>query len=189
MRPHIALVLLVALSATAAHAAQPKDTGWYVGGGVGFSSFDDDGLGNDTSTQLGGSSPTAGLFGGYKLMPYFALEGRFTYLGDGGEDVRLKATALTVNAVGILPLGSSGVELFGQAGLGGVLVNDSLDSAGATSLDNELVGTYGIGARVWATERTAFSIQLDRYSWEAGSGGRDYDVTYDVGMVGLTVMF
>jgi len=192
MRITLSLLALAGLLATPAHAVQPKESGFYVGGVVGGSTFDDDGAGDDLDLDLEAFSPVFGAFGGYRFSKYLATEGRFTYLGDGADDATFKSTALTANVVGILPLGNGSFELFGQLGIGGVFVNDNIDDKvpGADSVDDEIIYTTGLGIRFWGNEKAALSLQYDFYTFEADAGGsEDYDVSYSLVTLGVTVQF
>jgi hypothetical protein len=189
MQKSIVAFMLAVLAVATTQAAEPKESGPYFGGVAGFSGFDDDGLGDAYSVSLDNDSVAFGIFGGYKLLKYLALEGRFTYLGDGGAETTLKPTALTANVVGILPLGSSGTELFGQVGVGGVSINDNLSNAGTSNLDNEAVGTVGVGIRVYATDTVALSAQYDVYGWQSKVEGEKYDFTVGALLFGLQWQF
>jgi len=189
MPKSILICALVLIGANQAYAAQPKEKGFYAGGVVGFTSFDDDGLGSIYSEKLSSQSGAFGVFGGYKFLKYLSLEGRFTYLGNAGESLRYKPTALTANVVGILPLGTSGLELFGQAGLGGIFINENLSNAGIDSQDNELVGNVGGGIRAYATDTVSISLEYARYGWEQEDKGQTSDFTTDTVLFGLQWLF
>jgi len=189
MQKKILIFALVLMGATQAHAVEPKEKGFYAGGVVGFSNFEDDGLGGVYNQNLSGESGAFGVFGGYKLLKYLSFEGRFTYLGSAYKTLTYKPTALTGNVVGILPLGTSGVELFGQLGIGGVFINENLSSVGADDQDKEVVGTAGVGVRVYATEMVSFSFQYDRYGWEQKDKGKTYDFSSDTFLAGIQWLF
>ena len=189
------LFALLFLGATAAHAVEPKAQGFYFGGVAGVTNFDDDGIGKAYGADLKDNSASFGIFGGYKFLKFLSVEGRFTYLGkydyldDAATKIKVKPTALTANLVGIIPLGGSGVELFGQAGVGGVFINDNLPSVGLPSLDNEATGTVGAGIRVYATETVAISAHYDWYGWEQKFESQKYDVNVETVLFGLQWLF
>ena len=189
MHKSIVVLMLAILGATTAQAAQPSESGPYTGGVAGLSGSDDDGLGDRYGIDLGDTSAGFGIFAGYKFFKYLSVEGRFTYLGNSGQGVTLKPTALTANVVGILPLGSGGLELFGQAGIGGVFLNENLESRGAPGLDDETVATVGIGIRAYATEQVALTAQYDLYGWQAKVEGQDYDLSTGMFLFGLHFQF
>ena len=124
------LLGLVILALSSAAFAEPtKDRGGYIGGGLASTEFEDDGLfdGFDFDDTDSGFA----IYGGYKFFPYFALEGRYNDFGGFSAVgfLPLEVTALSVHAVGIIPFGSSGWELFGQLGLGTASWDDGFDSA------------------------------------------------------------
>jgi hypothetical protein len=189
MHKSIVVLTLAILGATTVQGAQPSERGFYTGGVAGFTGSDDDGLGDRYGVDLGDTSAGFGLFGGYKLMKYLSVEGRFTYLGNGGQGVTLKPTALTANLVGILPLGSRGLELFGQVGVGGVFINENLEDRGAPGLDDETVATVGAGIRAYATEKVALTAQYDLYGWQSKVEGQEYDLSSGLFLFGLHFQF
>jgi len=194
MKNSLLAITLALLSVTTAYAAAPKANGFYFGGVAGFSNLDSDGLEKDLDSVQNTTSASWGIYGGYKFLKYLAVEGRFTYLGlakftTGEYSAKIKPTALTANLVGILPLGESGAEIFGQVGVGGVFVDDNFSSVGLTSLDNEATGTVGLGIRTYVTETVALSFQYDVYGWEAKVQDKKYDLLAGTALFGLQWMF
>jgi OOP family OmpA-OmpF porin len=157
-------------------AVEPLSEGFYVGASLGVSDVDDDHFFDDNGYNLDDNDVAAGVFGGYKFNPYFALEGRYTSFGtfeakdenklSKGYSDDLDADALSVHAVGIVPLGSSGWSIFGQAGYARVGV-DSNSSENALS--------YGVGVSYNTTENWSFALQGDLYGWDEGD--YDYEIT------------
>jgi hypothetical protein len=115
----LVLVGVLSIAAVAANAAEPPQRGAYIGGAFGSSVFDDDGAFfglafDDRDQSFQGH-------GGYRFFRYFAIEGRYTNYGTFTlETIDLDATAVSAHAVGIIPFGSSGWELFGQFGVGSI---------------------------------------------------------------------
>lgn len=169
MKNFLMLVVAVLLVSNIANAREAKDKGGYVGGAFGVSTFEDDdalqGLtfdDNDTSVQI---------YGGYKFLRYFALEGRLLNLGEYGDAFgQFEASAATVNAVGIVPFGQTDWEFFGQLGFG--RINLELTSGPD---DDGTVGSAGIGFRVTPIEHLSISIQFDAYAWEQEIGLQTFD--------------
>ena len=170
----LAITATIVLLSTA-QAAEPVERGGYFGGGGGTSLFDDDGASggffDDTDTALM-------LFGGFKFFKYLSVEGRYASFGSfDGLDV----SALSVHAVGIVPFGTSGWELFGQLGLGSVnLEFDDFD-------DDFSAVAGGIGVRFSPTPNFAVGIQTDVYVFEDDELGSTYDLS--VGGTMLTGRF
>ena len=125
------VAIVAMLTAGIASAVEVKEKGAYIGGAIGVTEVDQDSL--DAVERLGANvdkkDTGVQLWGGYKFLKWFAVEGRYSYLGEytasnPGAGVKEDAAALTANAVFILPLGGSGWELYGQVGLG-VLSSES----------------------------------------------------------------
>lgn len=166
----ISMAALVAILGTA-QAAEPLERGGYFGGGGGTSLFDDGGAfagfsQDDTDTALM-------LFGGYKFFKYLSVEGRYSNFGSFDvEGIGLDGTALSVHAVGIVPFGTSGWELFGQLGIGNV--NFEIEG---TSDEDQSAFAGGIGIRFSPTPNFAIGVQTDVFIWEDSSLGPTYDMS------------
>jgi OOP family OmpA-OmpF porin len=175
------LILITFLFASGVVAAQGvKEKGGYIGGAFGVTEFDDDGLFDPSGIVVDDKDSSFQLYGGYKFLKYFAVEGRLIDLGSytfsdqffPAVRVTVDATAFTVNAVGILPLGSTLWELFGQLGLGQI----NLDISGFGD-DDETIGSAGIGVRVTPTEHFSVALQVDAYAWEDDSFNQTFDMS------------
>lgn len=171
-------VTALLLTFASAQAVEPKPTGPYIGGGVGTSVFEDDGAfggfardDTDTATMF---------FGGYKIFEYLAVEGRYSNFGTfdiGG--LQFDATAVSVHAVGTVPFGTSGWELYGQLGLGTI----EFDIPLAGEEDQSAVAG-GFGIRFSPSPTFSIGIQTDVFVWEDESFARDYEM--GVGSTALT---
>ena len=162
-------------------ADQSKSRGAFIGGGLGISTFDDGGAFAGSSFDDEDSSFQ--IYGGYKFLPYFALEGRYVDLGTFTVNtLDIDVTAASIHAVGIVPFGESGWELFGQLGLG--VVNFDLTGLGD---EDEEVFAGGIGVRFSPTSNFSLAIQTDVYVWEDNSLGPVYDLA--VGGTQLTIQY
>ncbi len=167
-------------------AEESKASGGYVGGAFGFTVFDDGGafagLGlddSDTSLQING---------GYKILKHLAVEARYVDLGSypiQALGVNLDASAISVHAVGIIPFGDSGWELFGQLGLG-TLSGKASGPGGFADFDEDVFGG-GVGLRFSPTENFSLAVQTDVYVWEDDSTGFVYDMS--VGGTQLSAQF
>lgn len=168
-------VLIVAF--TSVHATEPQEHGGYLGGGIGISYFDDGGA--FTGFSQDDSDTAVVLFGGYKFFRYLAIEGRYSDFGSfalGGAD--FEASAVSVHAVGTVPFGTSGWELYGQLGLGTV----TFDTGGFGD-DDQSAAAGGIGLRFNPSKNISIGIQTDLFVWDDDTLGP----TYDMG-VGGTVL-
>lgn len=93
---------------------------FYVGGGLGFTELDDDGMGQYQGFDDEAVSFRA--FAGYEFNSYLAAEAAMDFLGyyDGGtvtSDIENSYSTLTLSLVGRIPLGG-GLSMFAQAGGG-----------------------------------------------------------------------
>jgi hypothetical protein len=170
MRFKIAIVLLF-LSGSLL-AGEVNESGGYIGLIAGASTLEDDGLFNNTNFDDGDTS--VGIYGGYKFLKYFALEGRLLNLGSYQiESFELELAAFTINAVGIIPFGNSGWELFGQLGFGTVNIDAGFDD------EDESIGSAGLGVKFTPIKQMSIAFQIDAYAYEEDS----FSQTYDVGVV------
>jgi hypothetical protein len=177
-----ALIIFIFLLASGVVAAQGvKEKGGYIGGAFGVTEFDDDGLFDGSGVVVDDKDSSIQLYGGYKFLKYFALEGRLMDLGsytfsdqfNPSANITVDTIAVTVNAVGILPLGSTLWELFGQLGFGQI----NFEATGLGDED-ETVGSAGIGVRVTPTEHFSIALQVDAYAWEDDSfAGQTFDMS------------
>jgi hypothetical protein len=153
-----------------AHAAEPLQSGMFIGGSAGSSELDDDGRFNGFSFD---DSDTAfGILAGYKFNKHFAIEARYTDTGSFkvsslGSSTDIDTDIISIHAVGIIPFGISGWSVYGQLGLGLVGYD-----AGAGRDDDGGAGSAGLGVSYNATENISFAFQLDAYVWEVN----DYDI-------------
>jgi OmpA-OmpF porin, OOP family len=168
-----------------ASAAEPKSNGVYIGAAAGSATLDDDGAFNGLNFDDEDSS--ASFLAGYKFNPYFSLEARYSYLGSytlssffASED--LEITALSIHAVGTIPLGQSGFSLFGQLGAASLMADCSgCDDTGAAS--------GGLGVAYNFTEGLALALQVDSYVWEEDGFYTDYDFSVSTAQIALRYTF
>jgi hypothetical protein len=167
-----ALALL--LASTSALAAEPPARGFYIGANAGVTSFEDDGV--FSGTNFDDSDTAYGIYGGYKILKYLAVEARISSQGSygvsfGPEHESLDAQVYSAHVVGIIPFGTSGWELFGQLGIG----NLNLDTRHFGD-DDTTVGSAGIGVRYYPTSHLGLAIETDAYAWEEDGFGSNRDL-------------
>lgn len=157
----------LAMSQGALTQSKGQDTGWYVGGSIGQSEAD-------------GSCPTGfscdlkdtewKIFGGYRLMRHFAVEGFYADHGEitvktGAVTATAQSSTFGVAAVGILPLGGN-FELFGKLGVGSTSVDASATapgvSAGASESGSDIL--FGVGAVYNFTRNLGVRAEYERYN-------------------------
>jgi len=172
MRKRLLTLTCLLMAAGTTIAAPAKERGAYIGGALAATTFDDGGafagFGQDDSDS------GFGIFAGYKFFKYFSVEGRYTDFGTFSVDqLPFDASVVSAHAVGIIPFGASGWELFGQLGVGSLEV-----SFPGVSSESETVGAAGLGLRLAASENFSLGVQLDAYAFEDTSLGASYDVGF-----------
>ena len=165
----LALGGLVAASQTAAQ-------GFYIGGSVGKSDFDDDNAIPDliTSGSVDGSDTGFKIFGGYQFNQHFGVELAWVDLGKAGYSGTfsglpvtggtVETSGLNLSAVGILPLGS-GFALFGKAGFF-AWESKAKDVTGGLPFSGKEDGTdlsLGIGASYDFTKNFGIRAEWERF--------------------------
>lgn len=182
MLRRIVLAAIVLAVSAAAGAAEPTARGLYAGGSVGTSIFEDDGTFfgldfDDSDTAFQGHL-------GYKFLRFFAVEGRYTNYGTFSvESQEFDVTAASLHAVGIIPFGRSGWEMFGQLGVGSA--NMDFESFGD---DDQTTFAGGLGVRYYPAQSVSIGVQTDVHVWEDDSFD-DFSVTPGVGATQLTLQF
>jgi len=158
------IFIALTLALTGVANAEIKEKGGYIGGSLGYGGYKD---GNFDGYAKDRDAVYYGIYGGYKFMKYFALEGRITNMGEydlqepgDGPESKIRYDALTINGVGILPLGSSNWELMGQLGIG----NGRYKVTGEEYADgNETIYSIGAGVRWTPTPGFTTQFSLDGY--------------------------
>jgi len=175
------LCLVMVVSAVSANAAEPNRKGAYIGIGAGASVYEDDGA----FGYFDDEDRSLNVFAGYKFLPWFAVEVRRNDFGSFalfGDDLDVTATA--IHAVGIIPFGNSGWEMFGHLGYGTI----DQQITGSRSFDESVVGG-GIGGRFHVTRNIALSISTDVYVWEDESFSGTYDTSVGATQFSVSVTF
>jgi OOP family OmpA-OmpF porin len=157
-------------------ASQASAQGFYIGGSVGQSSFDDDNVIPDliTSGTVDDKDTGFKIFGGYQFNRNFGVELAWVDLGEasysgtflglpvtGGT---VKTSGLNISAVGTFPLGS-GFALFGKAGIF-AWESEANDVTGGTPFSGKEDGTdlsFGLGASYDFTKNFAIRAEWERF--------------------------
>ena len=145
-----AVVVLMAglLSTGIAHAEDPR-TGFYLGASLGEATVE---LEDENSFyDFKGDDTSYKLFAGYRILPWVGVEASYIDFGQGEDEVagiplRTDFTAASIEAVGLLPLGSW--DLFLKGGVahwdGSI---ESVDFTDIRAEDNKWDATFGMGAQ------------------------------------------
>jgi OmpA-OmpF porin, OOP family len=126
-----------------------------VYGGIGSakSSFDDDGLYGDLGSRSDDTDDKGlHVFGGFQFNPYFAVELSSRDLGEYSAQspsfiYKQEFSALTIGAVGFLPLGS-GFSLYGRVGAGGISMDERYSSTTDRDRNDDAGGVSTLGAGI-----------------------------------------
>jgi len=136
------LGLFVAMPIDSALAAE---SGFYIGGGVGAATLQDDPPAFDDIDE---SDAAWKVFAGYRFggyIPLIDLAGEVTYRDMGnpdGRDFEYDASGFDASVLGIVTLGP--IDLFGRLGIGNYSVESRVN--GARSDDDGSAAIYGLGA-------------------------------------------
>ena len=155
----MAIALIAGLSAAPAFAQSPMAPSWYAGFGLGVGNLNKSGqdLTGLTGTTLDDSDTTYTVRLGYRLNPFFAIEGgyydlgQYSFSGKSGSTTvtgSAKAKSFGLSAVGIAPL-SDVFELYGRVGIeqSEIKANANTSLATANASDKQTGATYGVGGR------------------------------------------
>jgi len=163
------------------------DTGGYLFGMVGQTTIKDVDFGPGVSVDDTGTGFKIG--GGYAFHRNFGVEAAYVDLGKatasaGGQSAELKASGISVVAVGMLPLGQN-FSLLGR--LGFINATVELSALGSSVDSTDMKTTFGIGASYNFTPKFAVRADYDVYQ-KLG----DNDTTggeSDVDMISIGVVY
>ena len=155
------LLFVLTMSIGASLAGGPA----YVGGSIGNTSVEVE----DSGLSFDDSDTGYKVFGGYRFMKYFGVEGGYMSFGEpsdevSGIDVSIEATGWDAFAVGILPLGER-FEVFGKLGL--IFWDSDVDVSGAGSdSDSGSDTAYGVGGAFLIGEHFAIRAEYEIFDIE-----------------------
>lgn len=202
------LIGLVALSLSAGPVAMAQESNWYLGANIGRtkSTFDERRI---TQEVVGGASTSTGisedrrhtgykLFGGYRFIRYFAVEGGYFDLGKFGFTTTttpagslrgtLKVRGVNLDAVGILPIN----ERFSALGRVGVIhaeTRDSFSGTGAGTPNDSRIRerdtSFKVGAGLQYDFNDTFGVraEAERYRIDDAVGHKDNVDFLSVGLI------
>jgi len=176
--------LFIASFSIPALAVMSLADGWYVDGSLGTTRL--------SNKSYPGSSSTTGLSGdanlGYKFMPFFGAEVGYTQYGStnikdqfGTKAAEDRHYSYDLAGKGIIPISSSGFELFGKLGVqrtqSKVTIKNSTAATniGITSSRHSNVGLYlGAGAQYYFMPEMSVFIQWARANNDSNTGTMDF---------------
>ena len=211
-KPATILMMAFTLSADL-HGTALGTGGPYLGAAYGLTTYDDGDLftsQQDLPAYQGADLDAGGelwqIYGGYRFLRYLSVEGRYSNFGDysaelsaqeapvtdeAGDEITTELSSLTLHCVGILPIGGSGFDLYGQIGWGVIFYQASFDvvEGDASTLSS------GLGLRYTPPGIQTMTLQLayDIYAFEveAGKGvtGDTFDQRLGMGKFGIQYNF
>ena len=187
---------LAALAFTSsAIAFMSVPAGWYLEGNAGSTHV------SNQSNFNGGRTSNSGiglnLDVGYKFMPYVGTEIGYTQYANtfiknnnGTKAATVKNYSYDLALRGILPIGSSGFELFAKLGVGRMNTKISIDNQAAASGlgigsgNHNATGLYmGIGGQYYFMPELAANVQWARMNGNNSTGN------FDLVSVGFSFIF
>jgi len=183
------LLPLAIVAALGVGAAQAQDTGFYVGGSLGRSEFQDfngrdidrglSSIGVTSTTSTDDTDTGWKLFVGYQVMPYLAVEGAYTDFGDATArtlvtapspttiHTKVEADAWTLSALGMLPVGYN-FTVFARAGINfwDFNVKSSAPGVVVSGSDDGTDWVYGVGAMYRFTPNLSARAEWERYDFD-----------------------
>ncbi|MBB6096284.1 hypothetical protein HNQ60_005206 [Povalibacter uvarum] len=182
--------LLLAMSSMA--AAGEVEHGFYIGGAIGQSSLELEDA--DSTVDFNGDDTAYKLIAGYRIIDWVAVEASYSNFGKPNDEIFGIETegdfsALAIEAVGLLPLGS--FDLFAKGGIAaweGTLRAEDIDVS--VSEDNVDIkfgfgAQYRIGGLALRAEYEAVLLGFD----DDGDDEADGDDWVDMVSLGLTYTF
>lgn len=183
MMKKIAAVVL--LSAAVSAPVFAADEGFYAGVTLG------NGKPNVTTGAAALSKSSSFVYGGlagYQYNRNLAVEVQFTGAGKATDVAgnTVKADALSLTAVGLLPLTDS-FELLGKLGVASA---KTTASAGSTNQGASRTGlTYGVGAQYNVSQNLGLRVVWDRYAVATAIAGVKTNANANVMTVGAVYKF
>ena len=184
MQKTLISLLLSSLALMGAHTASAE--GFYAGANLGVAKS---GLKTPNGVDKD-SQGVAGIVAGYQFSRYFAVEGQYTGIGKVTDNASgsAKADALSLTAVGILPLN----DAFDVYGKFGVAATKSKVSGGLSAYNDatHTGATYGLGAEYHFDKALSMRVGWDHYTAEVdetAGGSKRFDA--NVATVGVAYHF
>jgi len=150
----LALLLATGLAAGVAQA-QPVQSGFYAGAGVGYS---DTSMSAPAHASINGGGASLNFYSGYRINQYAAVEFGYSHLGDarvhaGRIEAPLQGDLFSLSALGYYPLPHN-VSVFGRAGV----AERHLSFMGEG--DTHTVAVLGLGAEYQLNKTYAVRTEL-----------------------------
>lgn len=184
---YFALLPLAVLISGVAQAAPANP--YYVGvrlGDANYSHFEQ----NNHASNLGLKQHDlgAGIFAGYNITPWFAVETGYTWLGDAQvnhQNIKQHAFDLTGKATWHV---NDSWGLFAKAG--GSYMLTAYHGNGVSDTDDHLVGTVGAGVEYQLTDHLSTRLEYQYYhDLSSKPRGTDLAYNFDTNFYGLSLVY
>jgi OOP family OmpA-OmpF porin len=195
---HLARRLLIPLTLLAASpaalAADPSLRGLYIGGGIGEATVEIED--NDSLADFKGDDTGYKFILGYRFIDWLAVELNYARYGEVQDEllgftIENEVTALSVSALGMLPLGN--FDLFGRAGIASVESDFRIvNLPGGIDGGDEIEPMFGIGAQYRPLPNLAIRVEWELISLgydDDGDDERDGDDWVELLSLGVTYKF
>ena len=154
----VILVFFLATFSPALLADQRNDSGFYIGGGIGFVSIDEGDFDDDNDIPQG--------FIGWQITPNFGVEASYADFGSYGNSfASVETDGISLSATLRLPI-SERFALFGKAGQFWWEADFDADNLSDKFDDTELF--YGVGLSFEVTDSIDFRLSYDRLNIDVG---------------------
>lgn len=189
------LLPLVLLTASpAAMAIDPELQGLYIGGGIGEATVE---LENEDSfADFKGDDTGYKFILGYRIIDWVAVELNYARYGEAEDEflgftIENEFTALSVSALGMLPLGQW--DLFGRLGIANVEGDFRVvNLPGSADSDDNVEPMFGLGAQFRPMPNLALRVEYEYISLDVDDDDddeRDGDDFVDMISFGVTYKF
>ncbi|MBP2701927.1 OmpA family protein [Photobacterium lucens] len=198
-KARFAILPLALLISGAVNAA--TENPFYAGvraGGVHYADFDTKDYANGTygngSDGIDRDDFAAGIFMGYNVTPWFAIEGGYTWLGevtakyDEHHDLG-KIEQQAIDLVGKFTYQATDkVDLYTK--VGGAWQFTRAKGFGATDRDDSLIATAGLGAEYHFTDNLSARAEYQYYhNMETKPTGTDTKINWDANYYGVSLVY
>lgn len=154
----VILVFLIATFSPALLADQRDDSGFYIGGGIGFISIDEGDFDDDNDIPQG--------FVGWQITPNFGVEAGYADLGSFSDSsASVETDGISLAATLRLPI-TERFALFGKAGQFWWEADFDVENLSDNFDDTELF--YGVGLSFEVTDNIDFRLSYDRLDIDVG---------------------
>lgn len=189
------LLPLVLLAASpAAMAMDPALRGWYIGGGIGKATVELED--NNSFADFNGDDTGYKFIFGYRIIDWVAVELNYAQYGEAQDEifgftVENEFTALSLSALGMLPLGN--FDLFGRLGVANVEGDFRIvNLPGGADSDDNIEPMFGVGVQYRPTPNLGVRVEYELIQLgfdDDDDDERDGDDWVDMISLGVTYKF